>query len=134
MKVNVVKNIVASAIFALATFAGISASANTGDLLSDSSNGNVDIRYAGTNDDFFNFEVSVRNADDKKLTLRILDQNGIELYREVIGKRDYSKFVKVIRNDYSRLNFVIDAQNGQYKKTFRIQSEVLEQVSVVEIN
>jgi len=133
MKVNVVRKMVASAIFAvMISLTAFNATAGTVD--SDSATGNVDIRYAGTNEDFFNFEVSVRNADDKKLTFRVIDQNGLELYREVIGKRDFSKFVKVVRNDYSRLHFVIDSQNGQYRKSFRIQSEVLVQVNVEEVD
>lgn len=133
MKVNVVRKMVASAIFAvMICLTAFNATAGTVD--SDSATGNVDIRYAGTNEDFFNFEVSVRNADDKKLTFRVIDQNGLELYREVIGKRDFSKFVKVVRNDYSRLHFVIDSQNGQYRKSFRIQSEVLVQVNVEEVD
>jgi hypothetical protein len=92
----------------------------------------TDIRYTGANPDFINFEVNVRQTGNQRLTLRILDENGVELYRELIGKGEFNKLVKVTRNDYSRLLFVIDAPNGQYRKSFNIKSEVVERVSVEE--
>ena len=93
-----------------------------------------EVRFAGSNHDFINFEVSVRQIGNQKLTLRILDESGVELYRENIGKGEFTKLVKVIRNDYSRLNFVIDSQNNQYKKSFNIKSEVVERLNVEEAN
>ena len=93
-----------------------------------------EVRFAGSNHDFINFEVSVRQIGNQKLTLRILDESGVELYRENIGKGEFTKLVKVIRNDYSRLNFVIDSQNNQYKKSFNIKAEVVERLNVEEAN
>ena len=93
-----------------------------------------EVRFAGSNHDFINFEVSVRQIGNQKLTLRILDESGVELYRENIGKGEFTKLVKVIRNDYSRLNFVIDSQNNQYKKSFNIKSEFVERLNVEEAN
>jgi hypothetical protein len=95
-------------------------------------NSNVDIRYTGANQDFYNFEVAVRQTGNQRLTLRILDEAGVELYRESFGKGGFSKAIKVVRNDYARLSFVVDSQNGQYKKAFKIHSEVLERINVVE--
>ena len=92
----------------------------------------TDIRYAGATHDFINFEVNVRQAGNQRSTLRILDENGAELYRELIGKGEFNKLVKITRNDYERLLFVIDAPNGQYRKSFNIKSEVVERVRVEE--
>jgi opacity protein-like surface antigen len=131
MKVNVVKNMF---VLVLAVLFSAVAMASSVDSPSNriGKNSNVDIRYTGSNQDFFNFEVAVRQTGNQRLTLRILDEAGIELYRESIGKGGFSKAVKVVRNDYSRLNFVVDSQNGQYRKSFKIQSEVLERINVVE--
>jgi opacity protein-like surface antigen len=131
MKVNVVKNMF---VLVLAVLFSAVAMASSVDSPSNriGTNSNVDIRYTGSNQDFFNFEVAVRQTGNQRLTLRILDEAGIELYRESIGKGGFSKAVKVVRNDYSRLNFVVDSQNGQYRKSFKIQSEVLERINVVE--
>jgi opacity protein-like surface antigen len=131
MKVNVVKNMF---VLVLAVLFSAVAMASSVDSPSNKigKNSNVDIRYTGSNQDFFNFEVAVRQTGNQRLTLRILDEAGIELYRESIGKGGFSKAVKVVRNDYSRLNFVVDSQNGQYRKSFKIQSEVLERINVVE--
>jgi len=94
----------------------------------------TEVRFAGSNHDYINFEVSVRQIGNQKLTLRILDESGVELYRENIGKGEFTKLVKVIRNDYSRLNFVIDSPNSQYKKSFNIKSEFVERLNVEEAN
>ena len=93
-----------------------------------------EVRFVGSNPDFINFEVSLRPNGNQKQTLRILDENGVELYREIIGKGEFTKLVKVVRNDYARLNFVVDAQNAQYKKSFNINNVVVERLNVVEVN
>jgi hypothetical protein len=93
-----------------------------------------DVRFAGSTRDYINFEVSVRQVGNQRLTLRIIDEGGVELYRENIGKGEFTKLVKIARNDYSRLNFVIDSPNSQYKKTFNIKSEYVERLNVEEAN
>lgn len=130
MKVNVVRNMF---VLVIAVLFSAAAMATTADSVSVSGkNNNVDIRYTGANQDFFNFEVAIRQSGTQRLTLRILDEAGVELYRESFGKGGFNKAIKVVRNDYARLNFVIDSQNGQYRKAFKIQSEVLERINVVE--
>ncbi|HEX5668373.1 MAG TPA: hypothetical protein VFX73_06180 [Chitinophagaceae bacterium] len=131
MKVNVVKNMFVLVLAVLFSAVAMASSVDSPSIKI-GKNSNVDIRYTGSNQDFFNFEVAVRQTGNQRLTLRILDEAGIELYRESIGKGGFSKAIKVVRNDYSRLNFVVDSQNGQYKKAFKIQSEVLERINVVE--
>lgn len=131
MKVNVVKNMFVLVLAVLFSAVAMASSVDSPSIKI-GKNSNVDIRYTGSNQDFFNFEVAVRQTGNQRLTLRILDEAGIELYRESIGKGGFSKAIKVVRNDYSRLNFVVDSQNGQYKKSFKIQSEVLERINVVE--
>ena len=90
----------------------------------------TEIRYVGCNHDFINFEVTVKG--NERQTLRILDENGVELYRETIGKGDFNRMVKILRNDYAPLYFVVDSQKGQYKKTFNIRPELVERLNVEE--
>jgi hypothetical protein len=92
----------------------------------------TEIRYAGSNHDFINFEVSVKG--NQRQTLRIFDENGVELYRESIGKGELTRMVKILRNDYARLNFVVDSPNGQYRKAFNIKAELIERLNVEEVN
>ena len=130
MNRNVVKSLMMSVVFAfVAVFA-----VNAQTYVSVEKQSAPEVRYAGSNHDFINFEVSVRQIGNQKLTLRILDENGVELYRENIGKGEFTKLVKVVRNDYAKLNFIIDAQNSQYKKSFNIRSEVVERINVEEAN
>lgn len=131
MKVNVVKNMF---VLVLSVLFSAAAMANSADSVSARAEKklNVDIRYTGANLDFYNFEVAVGQPSAKRYTLRILDESGAELYRESFGKGGFTKAIKIVRNDYARLSFVVDSQNGQYKKSFKIQSEVLERINVVE--
>jgi hypothetical protein len=131
MKVNVVRNMFVLVLAVLFSAVAMASSVDSPSLKI-GKNSNVDIRYTGANQDFYNFEVAVRQTGNQRFTLRILDEAGVVLYRESIGKGGFSKTIKIVRNDYARLNFVVDSQNGQYKKAFKIQSEVLERINVVE--
>ena len=130
MNRNVVKSLMLSVV--LAVISVIAVDAQT--FVAVEKQVTTEVRFAGSNHDYINFEVSVRQIGNQKLTLRILDESGVELYRENIGKGEFTKLVKVIRNDYSRLNFVIDSPNNQYKKSFNIKSEFVERLNVEEAN
>jgi len=130
MNRNVVKSLMLSVV--LAVISVIAVDAQT--FVAVEKQVTTEVRFAGSNHDYINFEVSVRQIGNQKLTLRILDESGVELYRENIGKGEFTKLVKIIRNDYSRLNFVIDSPNSQYKKSFNIKSEFVERLNVEEAN
>jgi hypothetical protein len=134
MNVKVVRNLLLLVLFsAVFSFVTVSAYAELPVTKAEKSV-SVEIKYTGSSPDFLNFSVAVHSTGNQKLVLRIKDENGHELYRENIGKRDFTKFIKVFRNDYSRLQFVVDTQDGQYKKSFKIQSEILESINVTEDN
>ncbi len=135
MNRNYFKSLVLSAVLAVVTVTTVNAQTVVAVEKFTAENANTpEIRFVGSNPDFINFEVSLRQNGNQKQTLRILDENGVELYREIIRKGEFAKLVKVVRNDYSRLNFVIDAQNSQYKKSFNIRNEVVERLNVEEAN
>lgn len=134
MKVKVVRNLLVLVLFTVIfSFVTVSVSAEW-PVIKTEKIVSVEIRYTGSSPDFLNFAVSVHSTGNQKIILRIKDENGYELYRESIGKRDFTKLIKVFRNDHSRLQFVVDAQNSQYKKSFKIQSEILESINVTEDN
>lgn len=134
MKVKVVRNLLVLVLFSVIfSFVAVSASAEW-PVIKTEKTVSVEIRYTGSSPDFLNFSVAVHSTGNQKIILRIRDEYGHELYRESIGKRDFTKFIKVFRNDYSRLQFVVDAQDSQYKKSFKIQSEILEKINVTEDN
>lgn len=130
MNRNVVKSLMMSVVLAVVSVFAVNAQT----YVSVEKQNAPEVRFTGANHDFINFEVSVRQIGSQKLTLRILDENGVELYRENIGKGEFTKLIKVVRNDYAKLNFVIDSQNSQYKKSFNIKSEVVERINVEEAN
>lgn len=135
MNRNLFKSLVLSAVLAVATVTTVNAQTVVAvEKLTTEKANTPEVRFVGSNPDFINFEVSLRQNGNQKQTLRILDENGVELYREIIRKGEFAKLVKVVRNDYSRLDFVIDAQNSQYKKSFNIRNEVVERLNVEEAN
>lgn len=129
------KSLVMSVVLAMVTVTAVKAQVVVAlEKVSAEKQNNPEIRFVGSNTDFINFEVSVRQFGNQKQTLRIFDENGVELYREIIGKGEFTKLVKVVRNDYARLNFVVDAQNNQFRKSFSIRNEVVERLNVEEAN
>lgn len=129
------KSLVMSVVLAMVTVTAVKAQVVVAlEKVSAEKQNNPEIRFVGSNTDFINFEVTVRQSGSQKQTLRIFDENGVELYREIIGKGEFTKLVKVVRNDYARLNFVVDAQNNQFRKSFSIRNEVVERLNVVEAN
>lgn len=128
MNTNIAKSLVMTVVLVVVSVFAVNAQT----LASVEKSNTAEIRFAGSNHDFINFEVSLKG--NQKQTLRILDENGVELYRENVGKGEFSKMVKIVRNDYSRLNFVVDSQNGQYRKTFNIRAELIERLNVEEAN
>jgi len=134
MNVKVVRSLLVPVLFTVVfSFIAVSASAEL-PVVKTENPVSVEIRYTGSSPDFLNFAVAVRSAGSQKMVLRIKDESDHELYRETIGKREFTKFIKVFRNDYSRLYLVVDAQDGQYTKSFKIQSEILETIKVTEDN
>jgi hypothetical protein len=135
MNRNLLKSLVMSVVLAMVTVTAVKAQVVVAlEKVSAEKQNNPEIRFVGSNTDFINFEVSVRQFGNQKQTLRIFDENGVELYREIIGKGEFTKLVKVVRNDYARLNFVVDAQNNQFRKSFSIRNEVVERLNVEEAN
>lgn len=135
MNRNLLKSLVMSVVLAMVTVTAVKAQVVVAlEKVSAEKQNNPEIRFVGSNTDFINFEVTVRQSGSQKQTLRIFDENGVELYREIIGKGEFTKLVKVVRNDYARLNFVVDAQNNQFRKSFSIRNEVVERLNVVEAN
>jgi len=135
MKTNVVKNITLSlmitALTASIPASSVSAQSST---IQQSSETSADIKYVGNNTDFFKFEVNLKNQGNQKLSLRILDENGIELYYEAVSSKEFSKIVKVPHNDYARLQFIVSGKGASYAKSFSINAEVSDNFIIRELN
>lgn len=135
MKTNVAKTIILSLVIsALSTgFTATSASAQSSNL--QGSETSAEIKYVGNNVDFFKFEVNLKQQNNQRLLLRILDENGQELYRENVNTKEFSKIVKFTRTDYSRLHFIVTGNNGvNYSKSFTINTEVSDNFLIRELN
>jgi hypothetical protein len=134
MKTNVAKSIFLSiAIFSLT--AGIPAGnvSAQSPAIQQSAEPAADIRYAGTNNEFFKFEVNFRQPADQKSVLRVLDENGSELYRETVSEREFSKTIKVsCKADVIKLHFIVSGTGTNFSKSFSIRTEVPENYLVSE--
>jgi hypothetical protein len=135
MKTNVVKNITLSlmitALSAVIPASSVSAQSST---IQQSSETSADIKYVGNNTDFFKFEVNLKNQGNQKLSLRILDENGVELYYEAVSTKEFSKIVKVPHNDYARLQFIVSGKGASFAKSFSINAEVTDNFIIRELN
>ena len=95
----------------------------------------TDIRYVGNNTDFFKFEVNLKQTGSQRFLLRVMDENGLELYRETVNAKEFSKIVKVTRNDYERLQFIVTSNNGtSFAKSFAINADLSDNFLIRELN
>lgn len=94
----------------------------------------ADIRYVGNNTDYFKFEVNLKQQNSQRLLLRILDENGIELYRETVNSKEFSKILKITRNDYARLQFIVTGNGSSFKKSFSINAEISDNFLIRELD
>ncbi len=134
MKTNVVKNILLSLVITAIT---ASLPANVSAQLANiqpATDNVTEISYVGNNSDFFKFEVNLKQPNSQKLLLRVLDENGIELYRETVISKEFSKLIKVTRNDYARLQFVVTGNGVNVVKSFSINAEVSDNFLIREVN
>ena len=135
MKTNVVKNITLSlmitALTASIPASSVSAQSST---IQQGTETSTDIKYVGNNTDFFNFEVNLKQQGNQKLLLRILDENGVELYYETVTTKEFSKVVKVPHNDYARLQFIVTGKGTSYAKSFAINAEVSDNFIIRELD
>lgn len=136
MKTNVVKNIFLSLVITTlsATIPATSVNAQSSAIQA-SAETSTDIRYVGNNTDFFKFEVNLKQQNGQRLLLRVLDQNGVELYRETVNSKEFSKIVKVTRDDYERLQFIVTGNNGtSFAKSFAINADMSDNFLIRELN
>jgi hypothetical protein len=90
----------------------------------------IEINYLGANNEFLSFEVKIPQSLANKLVLRIIDENGNELFREFINGKSFNKTIKVVRDNYEQLDFVTSTLHNQVKKSYFIKSENIERLKV----
>lgn len=91
------------------------------------------IKYIGIQDEFYLFQVDYKQPSETRTTLRITDGNGVELFRTSFHEKVFSRRIKIAREGYKTLQFVLDAKNQVISKTYAINSELVEKVEVEEV-
>ena len=91
------------------------------------------IKYLGVQDEYFLFQVDLKQPKEQRASLRISDGNGTEIYRTTIFEKDFSRKIKIPREGFKNLQFVFDAQGQLLTKTYSINTEVIEKVAVEEV-
>src|SRR4030095_6938852 len=69
------------------------------------------IKYLGIQDEFFLFQVDYKQQSEARTTLRITDGNGTELFRVTFNDKFFSRRIKIARDGYKNLQFVLDGKN-----------------------
>ena len=91
------------------------------------------IKYIGIQDEFYLFQVDCKQPSEGRATLRITDGNGNEIFRTSFFEKVYSRRIKIAREGYKSLQFVLNAKNQLFTKTYAINSQLVEKVEVEEV-
>ncbi len=80
----------------------------------------VKVTYLGTKDDFLYFDIEVSQPEARKSTIYIKDGYGTDLYSEAVLNENYSKKIKIYKDEVSQLQFVLASKKETVKKYFDI--------------
>jgi hypothetical protein len=129
MKANIVSKLVLSVFLSLGFIVSAAAQSVAG---APESTVQAEVKYTGNNPEFIDFEVNLRQQPNQRAVLRIVDDAGHEMYREVINRKDFNRVIRVVKNDYPNLQFIVETAAGQYKKNFNIVAESADRISYAE--
>ena len=82
--------------------------------------------------EFLVFDVSLAQPDEQKLILRITDEDNYQLYAESIFKKAYSKKFFIPSVEVKKVTFSLYSPKGELKKTFTVDYELKETLTVKE--
>jgi hypothetical protein len=96
----------------------------------------ADVKYIGTNDGQFLFNVTYNNAGGNRFSVVILDESGNQLYQGVYSMKKFDKSFKFADPDgFKKLVFVIHNLGDNSVQRFEVNadSRLVEDVVVKEV-
>lgn len=93
----------------------------------------LSVNFLGEKGDKLFFEVIVAQPAESRSVLRIRDEDGTQLYSELVKGTSLLKRIQLPRHSMKKLEFVVDSGKEELKKAFEINIHYLEQLSVKDI-
>lgn len=93
----------------------------------------LSVNFLGEKGDKLFFEVIVAQPAESRSVLRIRDEDGTQLYSELVKGTSLLKRIQLPRHSMKKLEFVVDSGKEELKKAFEINIQYQEQLSVKDI-
>lgn len=93
----------------------------------------LQVKFLGANGDFLYFELSMQQVDALRSNLRILNEDGHELYTETVFNKSTVRKIKVSKGEAEKIEFLYNTAKGEVKKVFSIQIKIQEAIEIKEI-
>jgi len=91
------------------------------------------VDFYGKKDEYLVFDVSFNQPNERKLILRITDQEGHQLYSEALLKNVYSRRILIAEEDIDKLTFSLQSSKDEVKKIFTVKYVLKETLLIKEI-
>lgn len=86
----------------------------------------------GVGDKLF-FEVVMEQPEDSRSYLRIRDEDGMQLYNELVTKSTLVKKIQVPKNEMKKVEFVFETGKEELKKSFEIKVQYKETLEIRDV-
>ncbi len=120
-----------TAAFSFSSFTTINGEKNR--IENEKSRPDLQVKFLGANAGFLYFELSMQQAEALRSSLRILNEEGNELYAETLFNKSTVRKIKLPKDDAEKLEVLYNTTKGDVKKVLSIQIKVQEAIEVKEI-
>lgn len=91
----------------------------------------AEVKYLGVSDDALFFNVSFENPNGGKVSVIVLDEDGIQLFQEVYTDKKFDRRFKLPKLEKNKVTFVIrNFKDTDVKQSFEINTRLVENVVV----
>ena len=91
----------------------------------------AEVKYLGVSDDALFFNVSFENPNGGKVSVIVLDEDGIQLFQEVYTDKKFDRRFKLPKLEKNKVTFVIrNFKDTDVKQSFEINTRLVEDVVV----
>lgn len=91
------------------------------------------VQYAGKAEGFLLFDVIIPASSKDRTTLSISNENGEELYSEVVHGSQSARRIRIEAADMKQVQFRISSRRTSFSKTFSVNTSYVEKTEVVEV-
>lgn len=120
-----------TAAFSFSSFTTVNGEKNR--MSNEKSRPELQVKFLGANAGYLYFELSMQQADALRSNLRILNEDGHELYAETLFNKATIRKIKLPKDDAEKLEVLYNTTKGEVKKVLSIEIKVQEAIEVKEI-